>query len=249
MSHVSEPDQAQQEQRQRQQEGQQQKENGTQLEFWKVNVPPEQWPATCPDFLRNCGEKDRSIIGTPDEQYTNLTWEQVKEIIKTDKVDKFQRRPSELRRYREFTYDLVKKHGSVMKFIVEERLKWDSMAAKGGPFEYDEDIKILYNDWPYGISPSITHLVVWTKFELEDDPVTGRCTPASRRAIGEYVQRVFGGKAKEVAWFKNWKSLKSVQSVEHFHVMLYGADEEFLKEVTGGDMSMSEKCRRAYEMV
>ncbi|KAH9862691.1 hypothetical protein J1614_010784 [Plenodomus biglobosus] len=106
-----------------------------------------------------------------------------------------------------------------------------------------EDVKILYNDWPYGISPDITHLVVWTKFELDDDPVTGRCTIEARQAIDGFVQRVFGGRVKEVVWFKNWKSLKSVHAVEHFHVMLHGADEEFLSEVTGGDVSMSERFR------
>lgn len=36
------------------------------------------------------------------------------------------------------------------------------------------DIKIIYNDWPYGIDKSIVHLCVWTKFPLdvdEKDPV------------------------------------------------------------------------------
>ncbi|KAF2852531.1 hypothetical protein T440DRAFT_446167 [Plenodomus tracheiphilus IPT5] len=221
-------------------------EDDQNLEFWKVNVPHEQWPTSCPEFLKECGDKDRKIIGTRDEEYKSLSWEEVKEIIRTDRVDKFHRLPSELRRYREFTHGLVKRYGSIMKFIVDERLKWGSMVAKGKPFEYDEDIKILYNDWPYGISPDITHLVVWTKFELEDDPITGLCTAESRQEIEGFVQRVFGrrlGKGGEVVWFKNWKSLKSVHAVEHFHVMLYGAEEEFLREVTGGDVSMSERFR------
>ncbi len=37
-----------------------------------------------------------------------------------------------------------------------------------------DDIKIIYNDWPYGIDKSIVHLCVWTKFPLdvdEKDPV------------------------------------------------------------------------------
>lgn len=37
-----------------------------------------------------------------------------------------------------------------------------------------EDVKIIYNDWPYGIERSIVHLCVWTKFPLdvdEKDPV------------------------------------------------------------------------------
>jgi hypothetical protein len=128
-----------------------------------------------------------------------------------------------------------------MNFIVNERLQWESMEAKGRPFECAEDIKILYNDWPYGIDPNIVHLVIWTKFELEDDPETGLATPESRREIEAYVETTFGSRRKDVVWFKNWKSLKSVHAVEHFHVMLYRPDPEFMRDLTNGDVPMTEK--------
>lgn len=51
------------------------------LPFWLVNVPEHQWPAECPEFLKACSEKDRKIIGTPDEMYTLLTWDEVREIV------------------------------------------------------------------------------------------------------------------------------------------------------------------------
>ncbi len=57
-----------------------------------------------------------------------------------------------------------------------------------------EDFKILRNDWPYGIDPDIVHLVVWTKFELEDDPTTDDLTMDARRQIDEFVQRTFCSK-------------------------------------------------------
>jgi hypothetical protein len=85
------------------------------------------------------------------------------------------------------------------------------------------------------------HLVIWTKFELEDDPVTGRSTKESQEEIEAYVQKTFALKVKELVWFKNWKSLKSVHAVEHFHVMLYKPDAEFLREITNGDVAMTEK--------
>jgi hypothetical protein len=53
------------------------------LPFWLVNVPRDSWPETCPDFLSVCSSKDQEIIGTPDSQYTLLTWEQVKEVVRT----------------------------------------------------------------------------------------------------------------------------------------------------------------------
>jgi hypothetical protein len=54
------------------------------LPFWLVNVPKDQWPAECPEFLRVCSEKDQKIIGIPDEQYELLKWDEVREIVSTD---------------------------------------------------------------------------------------------------------------------------------------------------------------------
>jgi hypothetical protein len=85
------------------------------------------------------------------------------------------------------------------------------------------------------------HLVVWTKFELDDDPVTGLATQESQQEIEAYVQKTFTLKVKELVWFKNWRSLKSVHAVEHFHVMLYKPDPVFLRDVTNGDVAMTEK--------
>ncbi|KAF2875914.1 hypothetical protein BDV95DRAFT_562966 [Massariosphaeria phaeospora] len=211
------------------------------LPFWLVNVPHDQWPAECPAFLKECGEKDKKIIGTPDAEHRNLPWDEVRELVRNDRVDLFHRKPSDLRRYRQYTHRLVKECGSIMNFIVNERLQWKTMVPRGKPFEFDEDIKILCNDWPYGIDASIVHLVVWTKFELDDDPVTGLSTAESQQEIEAYMKRKFGGRveAENIVWFKNWKSLKSVHAVEHFHVMLYNADPEFVKEITNGDVPMA----------
>jgi hypothetical protein len=68
-------------------------------------------------------------------------------------------------------------------------------------------------------------------------------TPESHREIEEYVQMTFASKVKDIVWFKNWRSLKSVHAVEHFHVMMYRPDAQFLKEITNGDVPMTEKFR------
>jgi hypothetical protein len=52
-------------------------------------------------------------------------------------VDKFHRVPSDLRRYRQFTHRLVKEYGSIMNFIVDERLQWKTLRPRGRPFEFD----------------------------------------------------------------------------------------------------------------
>lgn len=89
--------------------------------------------------------------------------------------------------------------------------------------------------------------MVWTKFELEDDVTTNDLSQRSRAMIDAFVQKTFCGKngvsRDSLIWFKNWKSLKSVHALEHFHVMLYKPDPEFLKRITGGDVAISEKLK------
>ncbi len=112
--------------------------------------------------------------------------------------------------------------------------------AESSPFENNSDIKILFNDWPYGVDSDIVHLVFWTKFELPDDPVTGELTPQTRQQIDNYVIKTFHSHVSEenVIWFKNWAALKSIHAVEHFHVMLYAADPDFVREITNNDVPM-----------
>ncbi len=108
---------------------------------------------------------------------------------------------------------------------------------------YIEDMRILYNDWPYGIETDVIHLVVWTKFELPDDPATGDLTAGAREAIERYVQATFCSRVVpgQVVWFRNWKSLKSVHAVEHFHVMLHRPDMAFVQEITHGDVPLIDR--------
>jgi hypothetical protein len=143
-------------------------------------------------------------------------------------------------------------YGSVLTFVQGERLRWPSLSPSGQPpFTDPSDFKILFNDWPYGTDPDVVHLVVWTKFDLEDDPATQDLAPKARAEIDEFVDRTFcrvadGGLEKDgVIWFRNWPSLKSFHALEHFHVMLYKADKEFLARITDGDTSMCEKLDRS----
>lgn len=218
--------------------------DGSFLPHWQVNVPPAERTATCPPFLENLCAKDLHNVSTPDDLFQTLTWPQVQAIITSNHLEAFQRIPSQLRRYLEYVHNLRKAHGSVMTFILRERVRWpETITPEGKPFEKESDIKILWNDWPYGIDERIVHLVVWTKFELQDDPKTGHLTDKARAQIAEFVEEKFERRvgAKNVIWFKNWASLKSVRAVEHFHVMLFDPDPAFIKEITKGDTPLSKK--------
>ncbi|MCJ1329348.1 hypothetical protein MMC10_006027 [Thelotrema lepadinum] len=155
----------------------------------------------------------------------------------SNRIDLFRRYPSDLRGYRKHVFYLNAEYGSVMNFVLWEKLRWqDQRPSSAEPFTNPDDLKILPNDWPYGIDEDIVHLVVWTKFKSEDDPDTGNLTPAARKQIDDFVTKTFRSKVdhENVRWFKNWASLKSIKAVEHFHVMLYKPDVNFVKEITGG---------------
>ncbi|RYO91293.1 hypothetical protein DL766_002036 [Monosporascus sp. MC13-8B] len=212
--------------------------------YWQVNVPDEERTNECPEFLRNLSVKDVGIISTPDSQYRAATWEEVQKLVQDNRLDLFQRVPSELRRYLAYTWRLRQEYGSVMNFVLTQRLQWEMpVVPKGKPFEFEEDIKILRNDWPYGIDKRIVHLVIWTKFDLEDNPITTDLTDKARGEIEAWVQQKFESimPREQFIWFKNWKSLKSVQAVEHFHVMIFNPDPAFIEEITKGDIPLCQK--------
>ncbi|KAF7616418.1 hypothetical protein AFLA_000077, partial [Aspergillus flavus NRRL3357] len=51
------------------------------LPYWLVNVPPSQWPAECPAFLRDLPAKSIAILSTSDAEYKRQDWETVREIV------------------------------------------------------------------------------------------------------------------------------------------------------------------------
>lgn len=230
--------------------------------YWHVNVPEADRTAECPEFLSDPSVKDREILSTPDQEYHIQTWDEVLQVVKSNRLEELQRIPSELRRYKEHTWKLAQEHGSVSNFVLRHRLRWGTpIRARGRPFEFPEDLKILYNDWPYGIDPRIVHLVVWTKFSLADDTPTDDLSEQRRREIDHFVAKTFCSRVpenqvsprvkfhsfilafekltwlgeKKVLWFRNFMSLKSIHGVEHFHVMLFDPDPEFVKFITNGD--------------
>jgi hypothetical protein len=91
-----------------------------------------------------------------------------------------------------FIGQLVREYGSVMNFVLSQRLCWtEPLVPRGKPFEFDSDIRVLLNDWPYGIDKRVVHLVVWTKFELPEDPEIGDLTAETREQVDLYVKKTF----------------------------------------------------------
>ena len=104
-----------------------------------------------------------------------------------------------------------------MEFIISHRLQWRSISTNDVPFSNSDDMKVLYNDWPYGIDTRIVHLVVWVKFEIEDDPATGYLTPGSTAQIQQYVDETFSSRMnpEHVSTSSTWQENQILILVGH----------------------------------
>lgn len=51
------------------------------LPYWLVNVPRDQWPESCPEFLKELSDKNIGILATLDSEYEWIGWDKVKELV------------------------------------------------------------------------------------------------------------------------------------------------------------------------
>ena len=212
--------------------------------------PPPEIDLTKPPFPLTA--IDRALLATPDHEFHRLNWPDLRRVIADNKLEELKRLPSDLKRYLAWSHDIKSRYGSITNFVIQERLGWTPLSRKeegetGPPkFEHDNptpfaderDFAVLPNDWPYGLSPGIVHLLVWTKTPIPVDAEKGDVTPESRRLIVEFVERHFvkdleaEGGWERVLWFKNWVSLQSVRGVDHVHVLVRDAPGELLERWT-----------------
>lgn len=143
----------------------------------------------------------------------------------------------------QWTRETKAEYGSMTQYILINRLpkSWGQppfTPASPTPLADASDYKVLLNDWPYGLEPNITHIVVWTRTLIPTDSETGDLTATSRAQVEDFVKSYFvdtlgpGGEGR-VLWFKNWVALQSVRSLEHFHVLVRDVDDDTLERWTG----------------
>ncbi len=170
--------------------------------------------------------------------------------IATNDLSILKRKPSDLMRYIAWTNQTKAAYGSITNFILQQRLFWEPIPSSNSesgprfdclnhiPFAAKDDFKILLNDWPYGISAGITHLIVWSKVRLPDQKPEGFLIPWSTALVQEFVRETFvdrlaakGMRSPEdnVLWFRNWTGLQSVRGLEHVHVLVRDAPKDLLQ--------------------
>ncbi|XDG00891.1 hypothetical protein ABKA04_000506 [Annulohypoxylon sp. FPYF3050] len=196
-----------------------------------VKISPDDAPFPLTDV-------DKWVLSLTDEEYPYHDWEEMKQIIGENNLSVLKRKPSDLRRYMKWTAETKAEYGSMTNYLIKHRLPqtWGSppfIPASTIPFDDPSDYRVLLNDWPYGLTPDMTHIVVWSRTPIETDPETGDMTPESRRTVSNFVQEFFVDKlgpdgSDRVLWFKNWVALQSVRALEHIHVIVKDVDKTLL---------------------
>ncbi|ROW12133.1 hypothetical protein VMCG_00182 [Cytospora schulzeri] len=187
-------------------------------------------------------DADKWVLSQTDEDFKYHDWDELKQIIKTNNLSVLKRKPSDLRRYMKWTAETKATYGSMTNYLMEHRLpkSWGALPftpASQTPFADPSDFCVLSNDWPYGLTPNITHIVVWTRTVIPTDPETGDVTDESRTLISDFVKTYFAdrlgpGGEERVMWFKNWVALQSVRALEHIHVLVKDVDPAVFAEWT-----------------
>ncbi|KAK9476309.1 hypothetical protein V1514DRAFT_298752 [Lipomyces japonicus] len=178
--------------------------------------------------------KDRERIQMNDADFKRLSWDDLKQIVETNRLDLLMRLPSDILKYLVWKKDTIAKYGSVANYVLEQKLQWGE--GTPGPKSLDlfaekSDYKILLNDFPYGLEDSIIHIVVWSKviipkqnFKAHDGTTIDDLPNETRIAINNFVDQNFaqplGLNISDILWFKNWTALQSIREIDHFHVLL-----------------------------
>lgn len=184
-------------------------------------------------------------------------WEEIKDIIGTNKLEKLARSESESERYLKFKTSVVEQNLTVYKYLLINQLKWVNEEQKQKIYELNdddivvtpkltrmfteaEDLKILRNDFPYHFEKGVTHLCIWTKFRIPSDPASpiGDISKETRAIIEKYLTKTFvekyGIEWSNMVWFKNWESLQSVKRLSHIHVLIKGLGQEDIDDMLYG---------------
>jgi len=212
---------------------------------WKSNPDPTAlpFPRDNPPFALTA--IDWQQLSLPDAEFTPHTWSNLHTLISTNHLEELKRWPSALKAYLAWTAHVKQKYGSVMTYLLDQRLLWEPIEDESGalrfdvvnstPFTDSADYKILRNDWTYAFVPGVKHIVVWLKQRLPVDG-KGALSEEGRALVEDFVKKEFRDKAGEkeggskVIWFKNTTDLQSVRSLEHVHVLVRDVDEEVLRE-------------------
>lgn len=186
----------------------------------------------------DCSDRDLEILSRDEVQYKPITWAEIHDIVATNSLIRLSRKPSDLRYYLQKKREFSANYGGTMVYILKEKLHWTLpiVASDAVYLKHASDVKVLLNDFPYGVEPNVMHFVVWLKVKIPEE-ADGVLSGAVKQRIAAYVKRTFqdyfGLKSDQVVWFKNSSALRSVAELEHFHVMVQDANPVLVDQLVG----------------
>ena len=123
----------------------------------------------------------------------------------------------------------------MLDYVQKEYIYQPSLIPFRDPlFSNQSNYIILWNNQPYSINVEIIYLVVQIKFFFEVDPITNNIMLFTQAIIKNFVVKVFYNikssriNRNRIIQFKNWKSLKLVNNLKHFYIILYKLDKNFI---------------------
>ncbi|ORX89042.1 hypothetical protein K493DRAFT_319020 [Basidiobolus meristosporus CBS 931.73] len=146
------------------------------------------YPTTAPDFTK---------------EYHSSDWEYIQNMLASGQILKLPRSAEVQRKYEAQTQRIKQEYGSMAQYIQQVKLGW--VDSKGDPVP-GEDFKLLPNDFPYKLDPTIQHLVLWCR------------KPFTREEMAKILSAELPG--KEFLFFVNPKALQSIRTVYHAQVMV-----------------------------
>ncbi|KIJ45115.1 hypothetical protein M422DRAFT_29969 [Sphaerobolus stellatus SS14] len=123
-----------------------------------------------------------------------FTWEELKSFMRSGDLGLLKRDPVLQQRYKVWAEGIKQQHGTITNYLINVRLGWGtpptaktSPATMAQPLPEEpilsqdtsifkppyftstpspEDVKIIFNDWPYSIPPEISHYLIWSRLPI-----------------------------------------------------------------------------------
>ncbi|KAK6463227.1 hypothetical protein DFJ63DRAFT_312550 [Scheffersomyces coipomensis] len=204
-----------------------------------LNTPP-----TTPDLKRSILDiinSEISYIQSPlmpnpsKIKVQPFTWDQIEFIVGSNQLQVLARSKSETKRYLQFKQDLKESNSNILDYLLHHELQWKDEDINNKETNkifnmHTNDVKILYNKFPYYFEPNVYHLCIWSKNRMEVDinSEEGDITDDMKNLIETYINLTFvkglNIPKENIVWFKNWGNLQSVKDISHIHVLIKDDD-------------------------
>lgn len=180
----------------------------------------------------------------------SITWDEVRDYIKTGELYRLRRSKDETVRYRAHKKMLEEKHIVMIDHILG-KLNWDLAELEQlnnetypsnedklhASFSKEELFKLLPNDFPYMFDPNIIHLLVWSKIRLpiylddhtevsmeKHNDVLPTMNPSMKAKIEAFLAKTLKKQGLEPGtdydWFINYTNLQSIKAISHIHLLI-----------------------------